>query len=114
MVDFLDPPPVGDGPLGDLSAALERATDDFVAACNANAQAENGYLRAFHVEYVGALGIAVTGRAKYCDAQQAVTEAKCEWNLTNAREKACRAKCDELRHRLMAAMSWQRVVGAQT
>lgn len=105
--------PVTDGPLGDLSVALERATDDYVTACNANAQAENAYLRAFSRAYVIA-DVAMTARAKWCDSQPEVTEAKCEWNIAQAREKACRSKCDELKNRLMAAMSWQRTVGAQT
>lgn len=112
MADFFDPMPLGDGPLGDLAAALERATDDFVAACNATAQAENAYLRAFSREYV-VTTVAMTARAKWCDSQPDVTEAKCAWNIATAREKACRAKCDELKNRLMAAMSWQRTVGAQ-
>lgn len=110
---FLDPHPV-EGALGVLSDALERATDEYVAACNATAEAENAYLRAFHREWNLALGVAVTARAKHVDAQGEPTEAKCAWNLAAAREKACRAKCEELKNRMMAAMSWQRVVGAQT
>lgn len=114
MSDFLDPPRLNEGPLGDLAAALERATDEYVAACNRNAEAENGYLRAFHRAWVQSLDVAVTARSKHCDAMADTTEAKCVWNLAAAGERSARAKCDELKHRLMAAMSWQRTVGAQT
>lgn len=113
MPNVFDPPPLDEGPYGDLATALERATDAYVAACNNAAQAENGYLRAFHLAWVHADGVAATVRSKHCDNQAEVVEARCAHNLAEASEKAARAKCDELKHRLMAAMSWQRVVGAQ-
>lgn len=111
---MIDPMPFRQGPYGDISDALEHATDSFVSACNANAEAENAYLREFHRAWAQSLDVAVSARAKHVDAQGAVTEAKCAWNLAQAHERACRAKCDELKHRLMASMSWQRTVGAQT
>jgi hypothetical protein len=112
--DFFDPPPIDTGPLGDLASALERATDAYARACNDAAVAENGYLRAFHLAWVSAQGVAQTVKAKHCDNQAEVVEARCEHNLAVAREKSARAKCEELKNRLMATMSWQRTVGAQT
>ena len=114
MSDFLDPPAIGEGPLGDLAAGLERATDQYASACNRAAVAENAYLRAFHLAWVASDGVAQTVKSKWCDNQADVVEARCDHNLAIASEKAARAKCDELKNRLMACMSWQRTVGAQT
>lgn len=114
MADFFDPPAISEGPLGDLASALEKATDAYARACNAAAVAENAYLRAFHLAWVRADGVAQTVKSKWCDNQEAVVEERCSHNLALAAEKAARAKCEELRNRLMAAMSWQRVVGSQT
>lgn len=111
---IVDPPALSDGLLGDLSTALEDATDTYAEACNRAALTENGYLRAFHLAWIAADGIAATVRSKHCDNQREVVDARCEHNIALASEKAARAKCDELKNRLMAAMSWQRVVGVQT
>lgn len=108
-----DPMPFQHGPHGDISTALEQATDEYVAACNRAAVAENAYLRAFHVAWAAA-EVPATVKAKHCDNQADVVNARCNHNLAVALEKAARAKCDELKHRLMASMSWQRTVGAQT
>ena len=98
-----------------LSELLEHATDAYVNACVEAAEAENMYLRAYHVGWAEATvdGVAATVRSKSADNRSDVVEAKCAWNLAVAREKACRAKCDELKNRLVAALSHQKMVGAQ-
>lgn len=101
-------PVVGDlySPITD---ALEAATDAYVKACNATALAENAYLFAFSAQYQAHGEIAATARSKFCDTLPDVVQTKAEWNAAAAHEKACKAKCDELKNRLMAAMSWQRM-----
>lgn len=113
MSDFFDPPAIDTGPLGDITSALERATDAYAQACNRAAHAENAYLRVFHLAWIAADGVAQTVKSKHCDNQADVVEARCSHNLAIAAEKAAKAKCEELRNRLMAAMSWQRTVGSQ-
>jgi hypothetical protein len=106
-------PPVNDV-YAPITEALEQATDAYVEACNATAVAQNEYLRLFARAYRAHDSVAVTARPKFCDALEDVIEAKCAWNVAEARERACKAKCEELRQRLMAALSWQRLVGGQT
>lgn len=91
-----------------ITDALEAATDEYVKACNATAVAENAYLFAFAAAYQGSI-VAATARSKDADTQLAVVQTKAEWNMAAAHEKACKAKCEELRNRLMAALSWQRM-----
>lgn len=113
VVSDFDPIPASfDGPLGDLSRALEQATDAYAAACNRAAIDENFYLKAFHRGWVNSMDVAVTARSKHVDAIEDVTDAKCSWNLSIAGEKAARSKVEELRNRLMAAMNHQRFIGA--
>ena len=111
---FFDPVSPYEGPMQEIADALEVATDEFVRAANKNAEAENAYLRAFRRAWLESDGVPATIRSKHCDQQHDVTEAKCEWNLTDAYQKGCRQKCDELTNRLMAAMSWQRATRLQS
>jgi hypothetical protein len=113
-MSFFDPAPAYDGPIQAIADALEVATDEFVRAANVNAEAENAYLRAFRLAWLASDGVPATIRSKHCDQQYEVTEAKCAWNIADAVQKGCRQKCDELTNRLMAAMSWQKSVRAQT
>jgi chromosome condensin MukBEF ATPase and DNA-binding subunit MukB len=103
-------------PLLDLSDALERATDAYMVALDEEAEAENAYLREFHVAYavVCGQGIAVTARKHEAENVAQVVEARCVWNLAVARVKSARAKCSELEARLTAHQSYFRLVGAQT
>lgn len=111
---FVDPGPAFEGPIQQIADALEAATDEFVRSANANAEAENAYLRAFRQAWLENDGVPVTIKSKECDQWFDVLEAKCAWNLADAHQKGCRQKCDELTNRLMAAMSWQKSVRAQT
>lgn len=110
---FFDPSPF-EGPLQEIADQLEVATDEFVRAANENATAENAYLRAFRRAWLESDGVPATIRSKHCDQAYEVNEAKCAWNLTDAYQRGCKQKCDELTNRLMAAMSWNRIVGKQT
>lgn len=111
---FFDPVSPFDGPLQEIADALEAATDSFVAACNKNAEAENAYLYAFRRAWLASDGVPATIRAKHCDQQPGVLEAKAEWNLADAGQRGWKSKCDELQARLTAAMSWQRTVRNQS
>lgn len=113
-MSFFDPAPAYEGALQEIADALEAATDEFVRAANANAEAENAYLRAFRLAWLESEGIPATIKSKHCDQQRQVTEAKCAWNIADAMQKGCRQKCDELTNRLMAAMSWQKSMRAQS
>lgn len=103
-------------PLLDVSAALERATDEYVAAIDGEAEAENAYLRAHAIAYAKAAveGVAATMRDKFANAQPEVVEARCAFNMAAARAKACRAKCQQLESRVNASQSYFRLVGAQS
>lgn len=113
MPDVFDPPAIL-GEYEPIADALERATDRYVEALNRESAAENGYLKALSMAYLSAGGVAATARRFHCEMQPEVIEARCEHNDATAAQKAAAAKCDELRNRLMAAMNWQRLVGAQT
>lgn len=106
---WADPQPAVGDLYGPITDALEHATDEYVAACNATAEAENNYARLFAAAYRQSEQVAVTARAKFCDQLEHVVEAKCVFNAAEARERACKAKVEEVRNRLMAAMSWQRM-----
>ena len=113
MADFLDPAPIL-GEYEPIADALEKATDRYVAALNREAVAENGYRKALSLAYSMAGDVAATARRFHCEMQPEVVEALCDYNDATAAVKVTAAKCDELRNRLMAAMNWQRLVGAQT
>lgn len=98
-------------PLESLSDALERATDRYAIACDEAAVAENDYLRAYAVAFTTSEA-AATVRPK--TAECAAVEERAVWNIKVAAEKAARAKVEEVKHRLMAAMSHQRFVREQT
>lgn len=100
-------------PLLDVARLLERATDELVVALDLDAEAENAFLRVHSVAYLSA-DVAATVRGKWADAQPDVVTARCAWNLTAARSKACRAKCSELEARLGSSQSYFRLVGNQT
>ena len=91
-----------------ITDALEATTDAYVAACNATAEAENKY-RLIHAGAYLTSEVAVSARDKHTDSIPEVAMAKAEWRIAEARERGLKAKCDELKNRLMAAMSWQRM-----
>ena len=103
-------------PLLSISDALERATDEWVTALDAEAEAENEYLRKHAVAYARAAadGVAATMRDKHAQAQPDVVEARCAFNLAAARSKACRAKCQQLESRVNASQSYFRLVERQS
>lgn len=115
-MSFADPvlPPqfAGDSLLERISRAYEEAVDAYGDACDANAVAENQYLAAHMLAWAYAVedGVPATTRAKHCDNQKEVAEAKAEWNRAAAIERRCRAKVEELKNRLTAAMAHQRFV----
>ena len=94
-----------------LSDLLETVTDAYAEACDAAAEAENEYLRAYARSFTTS-ECAATIRPK--TAECAAVEERAAWNLALAAEKSARAKVEEVKHRLMAAMSHARIVGAQT
>lgn len=95
-------------PLDDLSDALEQATDTFAVKCNDAAEAENAYLRAYARSFTTS-DVAATIRPK--SAEVAAVEERAAWNLAVAAEKSARAKVEELKNRLMAAMSHTKYLG---
>lgn len=94
-----------------LSDQLEEVTDAYASACDASAEAENEYLRAYARSFTTS-ECAATIRPK--TAECAAVEERAAWNLASAVEKSARAKVEEVRHRLMAAMSHARIVGGQS
>lgn len=113
---FTDPDPIpqfaGDTLLERVSRAYEDAVDTYGNACDQAALRENDYLRAFAMAWAVAVedGVAATVRAKHCDNQPDVLDARQEWNRAAAAERRCKAKVQELNARLTAAMSHQRFV----
>ena len=77
-------------PLLDVSARLEKATDAYATAFDAEADAENEYLRKHAIAYAKAAaeGVAATMRDKHANAQPDVVEARCAFNLASARSKS--------------------------
>jgi len=108
------PNTVDTGPYEKILATMKTARLNYARACNVAADEENGYLRAFHLAWLAADHVAATVRSKHCDNQSDVVEARCRQNTAKAREKAAKAKCEELVNRLMASMSWQRTIKAET
>lgn len=113
--DFLDPEPAqftGDTLLERVSRAYEDAVDAYGNACDKAAIDENVYLAKFAMAWAVAVedGIAATVRAKHCDNQSEVLEARLNWNRSQATERRAKAKVQELQARLTAAMSHQRFV----
>lgn len=100
--------------LSQLSTTLETMTDAYADACNVTAEAENTYLRAYHKAFITAADVPATIRGKHADNQENVVEAKCAHNLAAAAERAARAKVEEVKMRLTAAMSYTRFVREQT
>ena len=113
-MSFSDPVPFNQGPLAPIEQALEEATDALVEAADEHAEAQCQYLEAVSIAWLHADHVAITARGKHCDNQPAVVPLRCAFVRAEARERACRAKCEELKTRLMACMSWQRTVGSQT
>lgn len=99
-----------------LSDKLEEATDAYGNACDDAAIKENEYLLRFSKAYAVAVEdkVAQTIRREHCNAQEDVTEARQDWNRAIATEKRTKAKVEELRHRLMAALSHQKFIGGQS
>jgi hypothetical protein len=113
--DFLDPEPAqftGETLLERVSRAYEDAVDAYGNACDLAAFAENDYLRQFAAAWAVAVedGVAATVRAKHCDNQKDVMDARLDWNRAAATERRSRAKVEELKNRLTAAMAHQRFV----
>lgn len=106
--EFLAGPPTT---LEALSDALEAATDAYAVACNEAALAENVYLKRYATEFLS-LDVAATIRPKTAECR--AVDERAAWNIKAAVERSARQKCDELKHRLMAAMSHQKFVGSQT
>ena len=100
--------------LGDLSRSLEAATDEYVVALDLETEAENAFLKVQATAFLHAKvsGVAATILTKFADAQ--AVEERMAWNLAVARRRRCWAKCDELKNRIMASMSHNKLVGSQT
>ena len=102
---------IQDGPLLRLSRQLEEATDAYTAALDAEAEAENAYLRAYAVAFTigreDGLPVTILDKA----SQVAATDQRTFWNRAVARTKACRAKINELEHRLSAGQSHLKYLG---
>lgn len=119
-MSFSDPTPIGRPVLPrrsqveQLSADLEHATEAFQREADDEAVQENAYLRAYSIAYLAAGDVAVTARGKHADNQENVVEAKCLWNIVKARKETAKRKWDEIQHRLMAALSNQRMQREQT
>lgn len=102
---------IDDGPLLRLSRQLEKYTDEYVVALDNEALAENAYLgthaRAFHMGRVSGLPATLIDK----NAQVEAYMERQQWNITIARTKACRAKINELEHRLSAGQSHLKYLG---
>jgi hypothetical protein len=113
--DFLDPEPAqftGDSLLERISRAYEEVVDEYGNACDQSAIYENVYLAKFALAWAHAVedSVAATVRAKHCDNQSEVLEARLDFNRATAIEKRTKAKVAELQNRLVAAMAHQRFV----
>lgn len=98
-------------PAEQLSDELETATDAYADACDLEAEAENAYLKAYAITFTTA-ECAATIRPK--TAECAAVDERCAWNLALAVKNAKRAKVEELKHRLMAALGHQRFIREAT
>jgi len=100
-----------DGPLLRLARALEDATDAYARALDAEADAENAYLRVYAAAFTmgreDGLPVTILDKA----SQVAATDQRVAWNRAAARAKACRAKINELEHRLSAGQSHLKYLG---
>lgn len=94
-----------------LSNDLEVATDAYAVACNEAAIAENAYLKHYAEVFLHA-DVAATIRPKTAECE--AVDQRGEWNIKTAVEKSAKAKVEELKHRLMAALSHAKVVAGQT
>lgn len=97
--------------LSQLSTRLEQVTDEYASACDEAAEKENDYLRAYAIAFTTS-EVAATIRPK--TAECAAVEERALWNIATAKEKAAKAKVEEVKHRVMAAMSHQRFVREAT
>lgn len=97
----------GDSLLERVARAYEEAVDAYGAACDENAEAENGYLRAFATAWAHALedGVAATVRSKHCDTQADVLDALMGFKRAAAAERRWKAKVMELGARQSAVQS---------
>lgn len=97
-------------PLDQITTELERHGDEWRMSLNLEAEAENAFRRVHAIawSHASADNIAITARSKHCENQPDVVEAKCAWNLTIARSRACASKVDELKSRLFATMNDQK------
>lgn len=104
------------GVLSDLSTRLEGATDAAADCFDDEAEAENDYLAAYSLAWAVATEdkVAISARSKHVDAQPEVTAAKQDWNRAIAARKRATGKVEELKNRMVAAMSHQRFVRDQT
>lgn len=112
---WVDPAVMNRGtPAQVLADLLEGATDAYRDALDVTAEKENDYLKAYSRAFLaGAVnGMPATIRPK--SAEVAAVEERCLWNIAQASERACRAKVDELKNRLVAAQSHQKYLGDQS
>lgn len=100
--------------LSRLSTAMETATDALAVALDEEAKAENAYLLEYHKAWLTTDDVPASIRQKATDQVEAVMKARQKWNLAKATAKGSSAKVDELKNRMMAAMSHQKFVAAQT
>lgn len=94
-----------------LSDRLEEVTDTYADACNATAEKENDYLREY-ARIFTTTECAATIRPK--TAECGAVEQRAVWNIALAVERSCKAKVEEVRHRLMAALSHARTIRDQS
>lgn len=102
-------------PMSELADKQEAATEAYCRALDESAEAENGYLRAYHRAWVESTAIPASIRSKHTEFNSIlVVEAKADWNYAKAREKSCYAKLDELNRRQIALMSYNKFLHNQT
>lgn len=118
-MSFADPTPAqftGESLLERVAREHERVIDALGDAYDAEAVAENEYLRLFQTAWAHAVedGVPATTRAKHCDNAPDVCEARQDFVRATAATKRTKAKADELQHRLMAVMAHTRFIREAT
>ena len=104
----------GDSPLERIAALREEATDEYVHAIDAEAEAQNVYLKAHSVAVLTLRDEGTPATALIAIANAMCVEEKWWWNVALATKRSAWAKCDELGDRLMAAQSYFRIQREQT
>lgn len=106
----------GESLLERVARAYEAAIDRAADAYDAEAEAENEYLRLHATAWAMAVEdqIAATVRDKHCQVQPEVVKARMAWNRAIAQRKRCTDKSRELENRLTAVMAHNRFMREAT